>query len=113
MCSSVVGNSVARSNTIDDDTYTNRSTSWSIAACTIAPVSALLTSVSVYGSLWKFAIPPTIAARWITCEQPSSAARGGSGSRRSPVGISQPRASSRAPAVVGYRTSQSRSRAGA
>ena len=52
----------------------SRSTSWSTAAWTTAPVSALLTSVSVNGSLWKFAIPPTIAARWITCEQPSTAA---------------------------------------
>src|SRR3712207_7121002 len=30
-CSSVVGNSVARSNTIDEDTYVKRSTSWSSA----------------------------------------------------------------------------------
>ena len=35
----------------------------------------MLTSVSVYGSLWKFAIPPTIAARWITCVQPAIAVR--------------------------------------
>ena len=32
MCSSVVGNSVARSNTIDEDTYTSRSTRSSRAA---------------------------------------------------------------------------------
>src|SRR3954454_20912823 len=55
-----------------------------------ASYSALLTSVSVYGSLWKFAIPPTIAARWMTCEQPSVAARASFSSRRSPVWISQP-----------------------
>ena len=53
-----------------------RSTSCSIEACTIAPVSALLTSVRVKGSLWKLAIPPTIAARWITWEQPFEAPRG-------------------------------------
>ena len=42
---------------------------------TTAPVSALLTSVSVNGSLWKLAIPPTIAARWMTWLQPVSALR--------------------------------------
>ena len=60
------------------------------AAWTIAPVSALLTSVSVNGSLWKLAIPPTIAARWITCEQPSTARWATARSRRSPVWTSQP-----------------------
>ena len=61
-----------------------RSTSWSIAAWTIAPVSALLTSDSVNGSLWKLAIPPTIAARWITWLQPSMASCATSSRRRSP-----------------------------
>src|SRR6202021_169529 len=65
---SVVGNSPARSNTIEEDTYTNRSTGGASEACTSAPVNALFTAVRVNGSLWKFAIPPTIAARWITCE---------------------------------------------
>ena len=32
-----------------------------------------MTSSSVCGSLWKFAMPPTIAARWITCVQPAIA----------------------------------------
>ena len=62
----------------------------STAAWTSAPVSALLTSVSVNGSLWKFAIPPTIAARWITCEQPSTAACAAAAARRSAVWISHP-----------------------
>ena len=34
--------------------------------------------MSVCGSLWKFAIPPTIAARWMTCEQPRIALRASS-----------------------------------
>ena len=67
-----------------------RVTSCSTAAWTIAPVSALLTSVSVNGSLWKLAIPPTIAARWMTCEHPASAPRATSRSRRSPRCSSQP-----------------------
>ena len=45
----------------------------------------LFTSSSVCGSLWKLAIPPTIAARWITCVQSLTAARASSASRRSPV----------------------------
>src|SRR5450755_15904 len=63
---------------------------WSTAVRTIAPVSALLTSVRVKGSLWKFAIPPTIAARWITWVQPAAASRPSSAMRRSPWWISQP-----------------------
>ena len=38
----------------------------------------MFTSSSVCGSLWKLAIPPTIAARWITCVQPATAARASS-----------------------------------
>ena len=56
----------------------------------IASYSALLTLVSVWGSLWKFAMPPTIAARWMTCAQPAVASRAWARSRRSPVWTSQP-----------------------
>src|SRR3954465_7444170 len=90
MCSSVVGYCVARSKTIELDTYTKRDTSWASAARTTPLYKALLTSVSVWGSLWKLPMPPTIAARWMTCVQPRVALRASSRSRRSPWWTSQP-----------------------
>ena len=70
------------------------------------------TSSSVCGSLWKFAMPPTIAARWITCVQPDIARRAPRRpARRSPRWISQPRAiQSGASRWSDTRTSQSPSR---
>ena len=49
MWASVVGNSVARSNTIDDETYTSRSTRSSSAARKTPLYSAVLASSSVCG----------------------------------------------------------------
>ena len=58
------------------------------------------TSSSVYGSLWKFAMPPTIAARCTTCEQPVDACAR-AGVRRSPRHLARLRIQSGAVALIG------------
>ncbi len=56
-----------------DETYTSRSTSLLDRGAEERVVEGGVASSSVYGSLWKLAIPPTIAARCTMRSQPASA----------------------------------------